>query len=187
MMLFRTLIFRPLFAFASQQKMIRRKVAIIGKDRTAKMVAAQIDVDDRHGFDVVGFVNDDTAVGEKVFESLTNLGSLTDLARLVKEYDIKEVIIAESDVTHHALLDIIDKAQSTTANVRLVSELYNIIPEKVLLEKYLGVPIVKMPQNYENALFSVYKRVFDVVVTVAGLLSLSALVLHLIRGQGRIS
>ena len=170
MMAFRTLIFRPLFAFASQQKIIRRKVAIVGKDRTAKMVAAQIDVDDRQGFDVIGFVNDETEVDERIFENLTNLGTLADLGRLVKEYDIKEVIIAESDVTHHALLEIIDKAQSTTANVRLVSELYNIIPEKVLLEKYLGVPIVKMPQNYENALFSVYKRVFDIVVTVIGLM-----------------
>src|SRR5205814_4168558 len=46
--------------------------------------------------------------------------------------------------------------------------LYNIIPEKVLLEKYLGVPIVKMPQNNESVLFSVYKRVFDVVLTVVG-------------------
>ena len=188
MMAFRTLIFRTLFAFASQQKIIRRKVAIVGKDRTAKMVAAQIDVDDRQGFDVVGFVNDETAVGERIFENLKNLGSLADLAELVKQHDIKEVIIAESDVTHRALLEIIDKAQATTANVRLVSELYNIIPEKVLLEKYLGVPIVKMPQNYENALFSVYKRAFDVAVTVLGLVLLAipmALIALVIRMTSR--
>jgi len=130
-------------------------------------------VDNSHGFDVVGFVNDDTAVGERVFEDLINLGSMADLDHLVDRNDIKEVIIAESDVTHNALLEIIDKAQSTSANVRLVSELYNIIPEKVLLEKYLGVPIVKMPQNYENALFTVYKRVFDVVFTIIGLIILA--------------
>lgn len=173
MMLFRTLIFRPLFAMASQKKLIRRKVLIVGRDRTAKMVAAQIAVDDRHGFEVVGFVNDETPAGERIYEHLTNLGGLADLDELVERHDVKEVIIAESDVTHNALLEIIDKAQSTRANVRLVSELYNIIPEKVLLEKYLGVPIVKMPQNYENALFTVYKRVFDIVLTVAGLIILA--------------
>src|SRR5436190_22158760 len=74
-MMFRTLVFRPLFAFASQKKIIRRKVLIVGRDRTAKMVAAQIDLDDSHGFDVVGFVNDETPVGERIFEGLTNLGS----------------------------------------------------------------------------------------------------------------
>lgn len=169
MMLFRTLIFRPLFALASQKRIIRRKVLIVGKDRTARMVAAQIGLTDTHGFDVVGFVNDRTPVGERVFEDLMNIGSLSDLDQLVATNEIKEVIIAESDVTHSHLLEIIDTAQSTTANVRLVSELYNIIPEKVLLEKYLGVPIVKMPQNYDNALFGIYKRIFDVVITVIGL------------------
>ncbi len=172
-MLFRTLVFRPLFAFASQKKIIRRKVLIVGRDRTAKMVAAQVDLDDRHGFDVIGFVNDETPVGERIFEDLINLGSMDDLEHLVRANEIKEVIIAESDVTHSHLLEIIDKAQATTANVRLVSELYNIIPEKVLLEKYLGVPIVKMPQNYENSLFAVYKRVFDVGVTIIGLFVLA--------------
>lgn len=166
---FRILIFRRLFAFASQKKFLRRKVLIVGGDRTAKMVAAQISLDDSHGFEVVGFAIDGGVEGERIFEGLKNLGRLSDLAGLVERYGIDEIIIAESEVTHNALLDIIDKAQSTKAEVRLVSELYNIIPEKVLLEKYLGIPIVKMPQNYENALFSSYKRVFDVVVTVISL------------------
>lgn len=172
-MAFRTLVFRPLFALASQKKIIRRKVLIVGCDRTAKMVAAQIDIDDRHGFDVVGFVNDDIETGETVFEELANVGKLSEINDLVERFEIQEIIIAESDVTHAHLLEIIDKAQATNANVRLVSELYNIIPEKVLLEKYLGVPIVKMPQNYDNALFSVYKRIFDLGVTVVGLLVLA--------------
>jgi undecaprenyl-phosphate galactose phosphotransferase len=166
--IFRTLIFRRLFALASQKKILHRKVLIIGKDRTAKMVAAQIAYDDRHGFEVVGFVNDELPVGERVFEDLNNIGTMKELERLVDEREVQELIIAESDVSHASLLEIIDQAQATQANVRLVSELYNIIPEKVLLEEYLGIPIVKMPQNYENALFSVYKRVFDVVSTVIG-------------------
>lgn len=165
---FRTLVFRRLFAFASQKKILHRKVLIIGKDRTAKMVAAQIAFDDSHGFDVIGFVTDELPVGERVFEDLKNVGTMSELNRLVEHFNIDEIIIAESDVTHNALLEIIDKAQETSAEVRLVSELYNIIPEKVLLEKYLGVPIVKMPQNNENALFNVYKRVFDVALTIIG-------------------
>ncbi len=170
--LFRTLIFRRLFAFASQKKILHRKVLIVGKDRTAKMVAAQIAFDDSHGFEVVGFVNDETETGERIFEDLTNVGTLDELDHLVESLDIDEIIIAESDVTHQSLLEIIDRAQETSAEVRLVSELYNIIPEKVLLEKYLGVPIVKMPQNYDNALFTVYKRVFDVMLTAIGMIFL---------------
>ncbi|HYJ92427.1 MAG TPA: sugar transferase [Pyrinomonadaceae bacterium] len=171
--IFRIAIFRRLFALASQKKILRRKVLIIGKDRTAKMVATQIAYDDRHGFEVVGFVNDEVPIGDRVFEDLYNICHLNDLDRLVDEKEIEEIIIAESDVSHASLLEIIDQAQATNANVRLVSELYNIIPEKVLLEEYLGIPIVKMPQNYDNTLFNIYKRVFDVVFTVVGFVLLS--------------
>jgi undecaprenyl-phosphate galactose phosphotransferase len=170
---FRILVFRKLFALAAEKKILHRKVLIVGHDRTAKMVAAQIAFDSSHGFDVVGFVNDDLPNGERVFEDIYNVGTLAELPDLVKQRDIDEVIIAESDVTHQSLLEIIDRAQASRANVRLVSELYNIIPEKVLLEKYLGIPIVQMPQNNENVLFNVYKRVFDVVFTLAGLLVLA--------------
>jgi exopolysaccharide biosynthesis polyprenyl glycosylphosphotransferase len=167
-MAFRTLVFRPLFAVASQKKIIHRKVLIVGRDRNAKSVAAQIAADNTHGFEVVGFVSDDAEVGESIFEDLKNLGPISELDRLVRENEIREIIIAESEVTHDHLLDIIDEAQKTPAEVRLVSELYNIIPEKVPLEKYLGVPVVKMPQNYDNALFSAYKRVVDIVLTIIG-------------------
>lgn len=172
-MLFRAVVVRRLFPLASKSKMLHRRVLILGKDRTAKTVAAQIAYDETHGFTVVGFVNDSAEKGERIFGEIQNVGSFSELERLVNELDIDEIIIAESDVTHAALLTIIDHAQATRANVRLVSELYNIIPEKVLLEKYLGVPVVKLPQNYENSLFNVYKRVFDIALTMVGLLVLA--------------
>jgi exopolysaccharide biosynthesis polyprenyl glycosylphosphotransferase len=172
-MTFRAILLRRLFPMASKTKMLRRRVLIIGRDRTAKTVAAQIAYDETHGFEVIGFINDDMPNGERIFGELANVGSLADLDTLVGDLDIDEIIIAESDVTHAALLTIIDHAQSTRANVRLVSELYNIIPEKVLLEKYLGVPVVKLPQNYENTLFNAYKRVFDVLLTLVGVVILA--------------
>jgi undecaprenyl-phosphate galactose phosphotransferase len=172
-MTFRAILLRRLFPMASKTKMLRRRVLIIGRDRTAKTVAAQIAYDETHGFEVIGFINDGMPNGERIFGELANVGSLADLDTLVGDLDIDEIIIAESDVTHAALLTIIDHAQSTRANVRLVSELYNIIPEKVLLEKYLGVPVVKLPQNYENTLFNAYKRVFDVLLTLVGVVILA--------------
>ncbi len=76
---FRILIFRKLFALASQKKILHRKVLIVGKDRTAKMVAAQIAFDDSQGFEVVGFVNDELPAGERVFEDINNVGKLSEL------------------------------------------------------------------------------------------------------------
>lgn len=171
--LFRTLVFRKIFIWASQKKILRRRVLIVGTDRKAKATAVQIELDDSHGFQIIGFVADDLPIGERVFEDLRVVGTTDDLKNLVKRFDIEEIIIAQSEISHQNLLEIIDKAKTAKATVRLVSELYDIIPEKVRLEKYIGVPVLMMPQNYDNTLFNVYKRVFDVVIASTALIVLA--------------
>ncbi|MBX7171838.1 MAG: sugar transferase [Pyrinomonadaceae bacterium] len=171
--LFRTVIFKNLFTLAAQKKIFQRKVLIIGTDKTAKMVAVQLEMDDSHGFHVVGFIDDKLPKDTRIFEDIKVVGKTNRLKNLVKRYEVEEIIIAQSEITHQQLLEIIDRAKDTSATVRLASELYNIIPEKVLVEKYLGVPVVLMPQNYDSVFFNVYKRVFDVVVASLALLVLS--------------
>jgi undecaprenyl-phosphate galactose phosphotransferase len=171
--LFRTLIFQKLFVAAAKKKIFQRKVLIIGTDQTAKMVAVQLEMDDSHGFKVVGFVDDKLPTNTRIFEDLNVVGKTNRLKNLVKRHEVEEIIIAQSEITHQKLLEIIDRAKDTKATVRLASELYNIIPEKVLVEKYLGVPVVLVAQNYENALFNVYKRVFDVVFASLALIVLA--------------
>jgi exopolysaccharide biosynthesis polyprenyl glycosylphosphotransferase len=171
--LFRTVGFRKLFRLAVQKKILRHRVLIVGTDETAKMVAVELDLDESHGFEVVGFADDELPKGEKVFEDLRVLGKISRLRGLVRKYKIDEVIIAQSDITHDKLLELIDKAKATRANVRLASSVYKIIPEKVFVERFMGVPVVLMPQNYNNLLFSVYKRVFDFVFAAVALLFLA--------------
>jgi undecaprenyl-phosphate galactose phosphotransferase len=171
--LFRTVVFRKLFRLAAQKKILRHKVLIIGTDETAKLVAVEMDLDESHGFEVVGFADDTLEKGAKVFEDLCVIGKIGELKSLVKKYDIEDLIIAQSEITHDKLLELIDKAKSTKANVRLASDVYKIIPEKVFVERFMGVPVVLMPQNYNNLLFSVYKRVFDFLFAAAALLFLA--------------
>lgn len=171
--LFRTIVFRKLFRIAAQKKIFRHKVIIVGKDETAKMIAVELDIDESHGFEVVGFADDELPKGAKVFEDLCVVGKISELKALVKQYEIEDIIIAQSEITHEKLLELIDSAKDTKANVRLASNVYRIIPEKVYVEKYLGVPVVLMPQNYNNLLFSVYKRVFDFFFAALALLFLT--------------
>ncbi|HEY0459889.1 MAG TPA: sugar transferase [Pyrinomonadaceae bacterium] len=171
--IFRAIVFRKLFQLAAQKKILRRRVLIIGTDETAKMVAVEMDLDESHGFEVVGFADEALPKDEKVFEDLHVVGKISELKALVKKHEIEDIIIAQSEITHEKLLELIDLAKATKANVRLASNVYSIIPEKVFVERFLGVPVVLMPQNYNNLLFSVYKRVFDFVFAAAALLTLA--------------
>jgi len=164
--LFRIVLFRRLFAWASEKQILRHRVLIVGSDQNAQMLAAQIGFDESNGFAIVGFVDDGYETGERVFEDLNILGPIDSLDEIVDREKVEEVIVAKSDIPHDELLDLIDRAKQSKAGVRLVSDLYNIVGEKVRLEEYIGVPIVRVQQNQESVLFAVYKRVFDFVFGV---------------------
>jgi exopolysaccharide biosynthesis polyprenyl glycosylphosphotransferase len=171
--LFRTVVFRRLFAWASEKKILRHRVLIVGSDEKAQMLAAQIGFDEGNGFEVVGFVDDGRDINQRIFEDLHLLGPIDSLAAVVEREKIEEVIVAKSDIPHDELLDLIDRAKQSKAGVRLVSDLYNIVGEKVRLEEYIGVPIVRVQQNQDSVLFAVYKRVFDFVFAVVGIVLLA--------------
>lgn len=170
---FRIIIFQKLFVLAAQKKIIRRKVLIVGTDQTAKNVAIQLDLDNSHGFEVVGFIDDELQTGARIFQEIKVVGKTDSFKSLVKSHKIKEIIIAQSNISHQKLLEITDKAKQTKATIRLASELYNIIPEKVLVEKYSGTPVFLMGQNDDRFLFVIYKRIFDIVVSGLALIILA--------------
>ena len=170
---FRVVIFRQLFEFASKHQIFQRKVLIVGTDQTAKKVAVQLKMDTSHGFKVIGFVDDKLSTKTRIFEDLRVVGKTSRLRNLVRRFDIEEIIIAQSEITYQQLLETIDRAKGTTAAVRLASELYNIIPEKVLVERYVGMPVMLMPKHHENVFLSLYKRIFDFIGALLALIVLA--------------
>ncbi|MCS7014106.1 MAG: sugar transferase [Chloroherpetonaceae bacterium] len=171
--LYRIAIFRPLYMFLAKSQIIRRKVLIVGAGKSGRMMAANLMLDTTHGFEVVGFADDTLPKGERVFESAYVLGTSKDIPRLVEEHKVDEVLVVMDNITYERLIEILDIARSTRAVTKVSSELYDIIPNKVFVEQYLGVPVIAMTKNQDNTAFLIYKRIFDIVASLIGLIVLA--------------
>lgn len=171
--LYRIAVFRPLYMFLAKSKVIRRKVLIVGAGKSGRMMAANLILDTTHGFEVVGFADDTLPKGERVFESTFVLGTTQDIPKLVEEHQVDEVLVVIDNITYERLIEILDIARSTRAITKVSSELYDIIPNKVFVEQYLGVPVITMTKNQDNTAFLIYKRIFDIVASLIGLMVLA--------------
>jgi exopolysaccharide biosynthesis polyprenyl glycosylphosphotransferase len=171
--LFRLAVFRPLYMFLAQKQIFRRKVLIVGAGKSGKMMAANLILDNTHGLEVVGFADDTLPAGSRVFEHTHVLGTSNDIPELVKQHSIDEVLIVIDNISYQRLIEIIDIARTTTAALKVSSELYDIIPSKLFIERYFGIPVISMMKNYNYAAFLLYKRGFDVVASLLGLLFLT--------------
>lgn len=170
---FRLLVFRNLYALFAEKKLLQRKVLIVGSDRSARMVAAKLVVESSLGLNVVGFIADEAKIGERVFGDLYVIGSLNQMKDIVERENIEEIIVAASDVSHQKLIDIIDQAKQTKAVVKVASELYGIVPDKVWIEQYAEIPVIAVMENHKNVAFMLYKRVVDVTLSLIGLILLA--------------
>lgn len=173
LMSFRIFVFRSLYSFFAEKKILQRKVLIVGTDRTARLIAAKLVTETSLGLKPIGFIDDIYRVGERIFEDLYVIGTLSDMKEIVEREGVDEILIAVSNISHQKLIDIVDQAKQTSAIVKISSELYGIVPDKVWIEQYAEVPVIAMMQNHKNTLFIVYKRVLDIALSLIGILLLA--------------
>ena len=165
-------VFRRIFRFLTRSKFISRKVLIVGSGEAGRLMGATALVHNPYGLDLVGFLSDDVPRGERVLEDRTAVGRVKDVNRVVKEHDIQEIIVCLENVTYGYLLNILDNCRKSGANVKVVSTLFGIVPQKVLTERYGDVSIVNVGVVSFSMAQAFLKRAFDMVFTSVLLLVL---------------
>lgn len=154
-------------------------VLIVGAGKPGKLLAEKLIFENFYGIRILGFVDDDVPKGEKIFKELECLGSLEDLELMVKEHKIDEVLIALDNISYDKLMSLIDRANHLEKTVKLTSELFNIVPEKIVTDSYSGIPVVDLSPKVNHNLNYYYKRTFDYIASAAGLIILSPVFLFI--------
>jgi exopolysaccharide biosynthesis polyprenyl glycosylphosphotransferase len=152
-------------------------VIIIGGGKTAKLLAEKLLFENYYGIKVVGFLDDNSDKGEDVFLGVNCIGNTSGLKDIVKKFNVDEIIIAVDNIGYDGLMELIDKCLLLEKSVKLTSELFNIVPEKIVTESYSGIPVVDLSPRVNRNLNYIYKRIFDYTAASAGLIILSPIFL----------
>ncbi len=169
----RVISFRKLFQWFSKVELFQRNALIVGAGTSGKSLAISLMLHNYGGLRLVGFIDDDQPRGNVVFSGRKVVGTLSELQQVILQYSIHEVIICLDNVDHIRLMEVVDTATRTNASVKISSPLYGVIPSRVFIEEYGGVPVVGISQTHPGPIKEKYKRVFDVVVTFVGLIVLA--------------
>lgn len=150
-------------------------VVIIGAGKTGKLLAEKLMFENYYGIKVVGFIDDSLGESLDVFKGLNSVGKIIDLKEIVKKFNVDEIIIAIDNISYDGLMELIDKCVLLEKSVKLTSELFNIVPEKIVTDSYSGIPIVDLSPKVNKNLNYIYKRIFDYTAAFLGIIILSPL------------
>ncbi len=123
--------------------------------------------------EIIGFLDDTVEKGCVVFNELKVLGKTEDIGELKKVMDFKQVAICIDRIEYEELLKIIDKCQRLGLEVKVTSDLFGIIPQKIFSEEYEDIPIINVSPKFNYPIYFVIKKILDYIGASAGILLLS--------------
>jgi len=154
----------------------RDRLLIVGTGEVGRMVHQKIQSNPGLGYSVVGFVTTDGSKSE-VPLGAEILGSATELAPLIEEHDVDEVIIALPDATHQDILMLLSECERGQVTIKVFPDVFQIMASPVGMGDLGGLPLVTVRDIALRGWRRVAKRAMDIVGAMAGLVVLSPLML----------
>jgi exopolysaccharide biosynthesis polyprenyl glycosylphosphotransferase len=153
---------------------LQRRTLIVGTTTEAQMLAEQV-VGRSSGMDLIGFVATPVASGGAPADAV--IGRLDALNDLIDAYQIDDVILVPSALTHTDVLNIVRALALHPVTVRLSPGLYEVLTTGVRVADVNGVPLVTVNRLRIVGVDAFLKRTLDCVVAVSALFALSPVML----------
>ena len=156
-------------------------VIIIGAGLTAEKVINFWQSDLGYRYDIVGLI-DDHPVSEMLPKNFKILGGFCDVAKIIKKYKTKTIIIAAPGISKEKLQNLINIIQPHVKNISFIPDLIGttmagvdasiLFSEKILM--------LNIRNNLSRRYNRIFKRIFDMVCTILGGILISPILLAII-------
>ena len=170
--LVRVLLLRYYYAEHLSQTIFQRNVIILGAGKSGQLFAQALHADNVFGIKLLGFLDDKVPAGTVIFRNLKVIGKISDLKDITDAQKIDEVDICIDNIGYEELMKIIDDCSKLNISVKVTSEMFNIIPQKMHSEKYFDIPVVDVTNKMNPNIYLVFKRVLDYIGATVGLIVL---------------
>jgi len=129
----------------------------------------------------VGYVDTNGGDGQVLEAHLPKLGKLDDLAAIIREREIEEVIIAIETSEHNRLRDILNVLFDFGEQVlvKIIPDMYDILLGTVKMNHVFGAVLIEIRQELMPKWQRVVKRLLDVTVSALVLVLLSPVLFYI--------
>ena len=157
------LISRDIFTKVSIRKH-EKNLLIVGNGKSGKKLMEKVITENKLGINIKGLICDEV-VNQNVLDDI------------IKEEKINEILISVDNKSYDDLLYIIDLCGKYNINIKLSSDLFRIIPQKVQTEKYYDIPVIDITPQLNNIIYLKFKRIVDVLLSITGFIFLTPIFL----------
>lgn len=141
-----------------------KNIVIIGQGKPGRNIAGKIIHENGTGLKLIGIISD-----ESNYEK--------ELKMIMPKAEINEILISPDTNNYNDIFNIIDNCAKYNTNIKLCSELFKIIPQKIQSETYYGIPVIDVTSPKRSKHYDKLKRIVDVLIAVTATIILSPLII----------
>ncbi|MEW6536084.1 MAG: undecaprenyl-phosphate glucose phosphotransferase [Candidatus Auribacterota bacterium] len=171
-------VIRSIQANLRSRGFLLRKVLIVGIGNQAQHYYKIITRKPALGYKAVGFLtlSKDGAPKEFQYKDCI-LGTTEDIASVIKNKGIDEVVVGLPSEEREKIIDIILLCEKAIVKFRILPDIVEILISKMTIEEIEGIPFVGIKETPLLSWWYFVKRWFDIIASGAGLIMISPLFL----------
>jgi len=116
----------------------------------------------RSGNRFVGFVPISQTETAPTIQTLPNLGRLEDLARIIRDTGVEEVIVAPEKAEHVQMETILAELELSDVQIKIIPDITDILLGSVKMSAIFGAPVIEVRRALMPAWQSSIKRLIDI-------------------------
>ena len=149
------------------------RTIVLGANQEARTMTRTLEREGWLGYKIVGFVDDETPVGQDVVAGKQVLGTTTDLERLIVENDVGLVLVAASAFDAARLNRLFWELQDADVDLQITSGTIDLLASRVTVQSVAGIPLLYVRRSGISPFQRVLKRAIDLLGSGLGLILLS--------------
>jgi len=148
----------------------QRNTLILGWNNKSKKLADKIRQYPALGYRVIGFLSlKSEEVGDS-YAGLRVLGDLSQLGRLVRKYEVEEVILSLGQLAQKRVMHVIGLCDEQPVRIKIEPDLYHVVMGQARTHQIYGFPLIEVNPQIMPAWERRFKRFLDLFFSLLFLL-----------------
>lgn len=170
------LVLRKIERYFLEANIGRRNVLLLGSNKISERIGRALQKDPH--YNLVGHLSERS----NHLQNVKFLGSLKELSRTVRRYQVDSVILTTQDLTELQDQEILKFCQENRVEYRFVPDILEVERSNIEIEPLAGFPLIHLKPTPLDGWGRIAKRSFDIVGSGLGLLLLSPVFLLISLG-----
>jgi Undecaprenyl-phosphate galactose phosphotransferase WbaP len=144
----------------------RKKLIILGANETGYLVLKNIKKNKTMGYRIAGFIDDHPEKIGKKFHGVEVIGATTDLEKIVRTSNSKDIIIALSDLPREKFLRLLQTCEEASESTLIIPQIGDLITTAMEMEPLGQILALNIKKNLEKPWNFLIKNTFDKIATL---------------------